>query len=126
MTTAVLKSSVMRLQEHWEQIATTAAHYNYFLSDPRNKITCGCFLNAEVLCQSVSFLLVCSLYFCLCTNCLLGLQGCRTKNRTEWQFPGDDNIPAIMPETLLSLLTYWKGHGDELPESLVGDQNVAV
>lgn len=48
---------------------TRAAHYNYFLSDPRNKIASGCFFNAEVLCQSVSFLLVCSLYFCLYTDC---------------------------------------------------------
>lgn len=126
MTTAVLKSSVMRHQEHWEQIAATAGHYNNFFSDPRNNITCGCFLIAEVLCQSVSFLLVHSRgCFSLYTDCRLGLQYI-TKNRTVWLFPGDDKIPEIMPETLQSLLISRKEIGDELPESLVGDKNVAV
>lgn len=84
--------------------ATTAAHYSYFLSDPRNNITCGCFFIAEVL--SGSFLLVYSLYFCLYIACWLGLQEYITENRTVWLFPGDDNIPEIMPETLQSLLIY--------------------
>lgn len=79
---------------------TTAAHYSYFLSDPRNKITCGCFFIAEVLCQSVSLLLGYSPYFCLYTGSWCGLQDYVTKNRTVWLFPGDDNIPEIMPETL--------------------------
>lgn len=43
-----------------------------------------------------------------------------------WLFPGDDKIPEIMSETLQSLLISWKEIGDELPESLVGDKNVAV
>lgn len=117
MTTAVLKSSVMRHQEHWEQIATTQLIITISCLTPEIKSLADAFFNAEVLCQSVSFLLVYSLYFCLYTDFWLGLQDCTT-NCTVWLFPGDDNIPEIMPETLQTLLIYWKGHGDELPSRI--------